>query len=214
MYYGPSDPNQAQAELRAQRRAQSRRTLRAYLGALLRHPNEALSDIAFERPWLQGSALLAGGFAVTGGALGWTGLPRLADGPAAVPGGALIGVAFGAALFFVLTVGLHGAARVLEGEGSLVEVATALAFALLPVYVIAPAVVLRLLPGAWGGSAFFIACAAAGLWTLRLVYLAVREGERFSGTQAGLTIAGAVLAGVLGGVVVFFLTALFVLVTA
>ena len=214
MYYGPSDPNLAQAELRAKRRTRLRSSLRVYLSALLRHPNEALSDIAFERPWQQGFALLLGGLALTGGALGWIGLPGLADGPAGVPRGALAFVVFGAALFLILTIAFHGAAQILEGEGSFVEVATALSFAMLPVYAVVPTAALLLLPGGRGGLAFFIGCLGISLWVLRLVYLAVREGERFSGTQAVLTMAGAVLGGVLVMVTAFFLTALYVLAIA
>ncbi len=214
MYYGPSDPDGARAELRSRQRGRPRQPLRAYLSALVHHPNEGLSDIAFERPWLQGLLLLLGSFAAAGAALGWIGLPGMVNGAAGVLGGALFGTGAGAILFLLVTIALHGMAKILEGEGTFVEVATALAFAVTPAYAIAPVALLRFLPGGLGRAAFFVGCFVIVGWMLRLIYLAVREGERFSGTQANLTIFGTVLAAVLGMVTVFFVTAIFVLATA
>jgi hypothetical protein len=212
MFVGGSDSNQAQLAPRARRR-RNRQPLRNYLVELWRHPNRALSDIAFERPWPQGLALLAGGLALSGSALGGTGLPGVASGVAGIPTGAIAGLLIGTMAFVVATLAFHGMALVLEGAGALTELASAFLFAMLPVYAIVPAAVLRLLPGGWGDFAFSTACFVIGLWTLRLTYLAIREGHRFSGIQAGLTITGTLLATMLGAIVVFFGTAIFVLLT-
>ena len=211
MYFGSSE---AQAGTPRRRRERQRQTLRAYLPVLLQHPNRALSDIAFERPWPRGLALLAGGFALSGVALGATGLPGVDRSVTGLPEGALLMLLVGAAAFLIITLAFHGVALILEGEGAFMEFVSAMSFAMLPVYVVTPVAVLRLLPGGWGGFTFFMGCFAVALWTLRLSFLAIREGHRFSGLQAGLTISGTLLAALLGLTVLFFVSGAYVLVSS
>ncbi len=213
MAFGWIDPNQAPPRAHGKRR-RGKQLLRAYLAELGRHPNRALSDIAFERPWPKGLALLVAGFLIAGAALGVTGLPAAGSGIDGVFRGALFGLGVGAITFIVLTLAFHGMALVLEGDGGIVDFLSAMSFAMLPIYAVTPAVVLRLLPGGWGGGMFFLACFAIGLWMLRLTYLSIREAHRFSGLQAGLTITGTLLAMALGTLVLFFATAFYVLVSS
>jgi len=212
MVFSWTDPNQAPLRPRGKRRREQQ-PLRAYLTELVRHPNRALSDIAFERPWAKGLALLAGGFLVSGAGLGVTGLPGVESGMGALLTGALIGLGAGATTFIVLTFAFHGMARILEGDGGIVDFLSAMSFAMLPIYAVTPAVVLRLLPGRWDGFMFFWACFAIGIWMLRLTYLSIREAHRFTGLQAGLTITGTLLAMTLGAVAIFFATAFYVLIS-
>ena len=212
MVFGWTNPNQAPLRPRGKRRREQQ-PLRAYLTELARHPNRALSDIAFERPWPKGLALLAGGFLVSGAALGATGLPGVESGMDGSLTGALIGLGAGATTFIVLTFAFHGMALILEGDGGIVDFLSAMSFAMLPIYVVTPAVVLRLLPDGWDGFMFFSACFAIGMWMLRLTYLSIREAHRFSGLQAGLTITGTALATTLGALVLFFASAFYVLIS-
>jgi hypothetical protein len=212
MSFGWIDPNQAPPRARGKRRREQQ-PLRVYLAELWRHPNRALSDIAFERPWPKGLALLVAGFLVSGAALGITGLPGVEPGIGGSFGGAIYVLGAGAATFLVITLAFHGMALVLEGDGGIVDFLSAMLFAMLPIYAVTPAVVLRLLPGGWGGTMFFWASFAIGLWMLRLTYLSIREAHRFSGLQAWLTITGTLLATALGGLVLFFATAFYVLIS-
>ncbi len=211
MVFGWTDPNQTPLSARGKRRREQQ-PLRTYLTELWRHPNRALSDIAFEQPWPKGLALLVGGFLVSGAALGVTGLPGVEPGVVGSFWGAIYGLSAGAAAFLVITLAFHGVALILEGDGGIVDFLSAMSFAMLPVYAVTPAVALRLLPGAWAGFMFFWACFAIGVWMLRLTYLSIREAHRFSGLQAGLTITGTLLATMLGGMVLFFGTVFYVLV--
>jgi hypothetical protein len=127
--------------------------------------------------------------------------------------GAAIGLGAGATTFIVLTFAFHGMALILEGDGGIVDFLSAMSFAMLPIYAVTPAVVLRLLPDRWDGFMFFWACFAIGIWMLRLTYLSIREAHRFSGLQAGLTITGTLLATTLSAVALFFATAFYVLIS-
>ena len=133
MVFGWTDPNQAPLRPRGKRRREQQ-PLRAYLTELVRHPNRALSDIAFERPWPKGLALLAGGFLLSGAGLGVTGLPGVESGMGGSLTGALIGLGVGAVTFIVLTFVFHGMALILEGDGGIVDFLSAMSFAMLPIY--------------------------------------------------------------------------------
>ena len=135
------------------------------------------------------------------------GLPGLPQGAAGALQGAALAPIVGFIAFVVVSSVFHRLAIILDGIGSYLELASALLFASLPVYLLAPAAALRLIPGSAGGLAFFAACVLIGGWTIRLTYLSVREAHRFSGTQAILSILGSVLAACLLTMVIFFVTA-------
>ena len=186
--------------------------LQEYLRELPRRAAPTLSDIALDRPWLRGGGLLLVALAVAGLGLGVTGLPFLGYGLR----GGLLGLvaipAVGAVAFVIVSLVYHGMARVLEGEGGYLELVSAMIFASLPVVFLGPAALLRLLPGAWGGLTFFVACVGLGVWVIRLVYLAVRESHRFTGTQAILTMMVPITMAFLIAFMGMFLTAMGILI--
>lgn len=191
---------------------QRRIPLHLYLKDLPRHPARTLSDIALDRPWLRGLSLLLAAFAVAGAGLGITGLPGTEGGlPGAALGLVTVPAVSGVA-FLAVSLVYHGMAKALEGEGSFVELVSALSFAFLPLGLLAPASLLRLLPGALGGLAFFLACMAIAGWTIRLTYLGVREAHRFVGTQAILTMTVPLTMIFLVSFLILFVTAMAILV--
>ena len=165
-----------------------------------------MSDIAIDRPLLPGALLLLGGFVLLGAVWGAIGLPRVGDGFQGAVSGALVVSLVGTIGFLVMSVVLHLMARVFEGIASYGELASALLFALLPLYLLAPTALLRLLPGGLGGFLFFLTILGTLGWVTRLVYLAVRESHRFIGTQAVLTMLTPILFTVLLVMVLFFLS--------
>lgn len=174
--------------------------LREYLAGLLRYPARTLSEIALDKPWLRGGSFLLAGLALFGASLGDLGLPGALARAVLIPG--VVAVAFG-----LVSLVLFGMAKYLEGEGSYMEMVSALVFALLPLLFLAPAGLLRLVPGR-GDFLSFLAWLGIVGWCLRLVYLALRESHRFTGTQALLTMTIPVAIGGLTTFLGFIVAAL------
>jgi hypothetical protein len=208
VYVGPLESSGGHPQPQRRRKRQS---LRFYVVGTVRTPRWTISDVALDQPWLQGGLTLMSGAALAGLALGAIGLPWIGQGLR----GALLGLLAVPAIFLVgllvVAVVLHRMGHSLEGTATFLETLSALIFALLPVWLLVPAALLRLLPGAWGGFLFFLAGMAILAWVLRLTYLAVREAHRFTGTQAVLTITTPITLAFLLVVAGFFLTALGVL---
>lgn len=202
--YIPEQPSEPPPRRRA--------PLRDYLIGLVRMPSRTFSDIAFDRPWLRGGGLLLGSLVLAGLLLGATGFPWVGGGFRGALGGVFLVPLLGAVVFGVASLAFHGMAKSLEGWASYVEMVSAFIFALLPLALLAPAALLRLLPGGGGGLLFLLACSAIAGWTVYLIFLSVRESHRFSGLQAILAIlvpmALAIVVGFVGLVV--FLMALLV----
>lgn len=201
MYVGSSTPD-PNAGASIERRKQP---LRAYVVGALRRPRWAMSDIAIDRPLFSGMMLFIGSLILAGVVLGAGGLPQVGDGLRGAWAGAIVVPAFGVLGFMVVSVSVHLMARSLDGIASFTELSSALVFAMLPLYLLAPAGLLRFLPGIFG-IFYFLTVVVIVLWIVRLIYIAIREAHRFLGLQAILSMIGPVLFAFLSTIVLFFVS--------
>ena len=80
-------------------------------------------------------------------------------------------------------------------------------FAALPVWLVIPTALLSLLAGEAAAFVILLGLTATSIWTIRLAYIALREANRFLGTQAILTMMVPPLGVGLGAIGAFFVLA-------
>ena len=184
-----------------------KRPMAFYLRGIIRTPTWTFSDIAIDQPFWRGTGLLWLGLAITGLLLGAGG----AFGQAAGAVGALIGMATvavgGYAGLMAMALLLHVIAKAFDGHASIPEEMVPMTFAALPVWLMIPTALLSLLAGEAAAFVILIGLTATSIWTIRLAYIALREANRFLGTQAILTMMVPPLGVGLGAIGAFFVLA-------
>ena len=163
------------------------RPLTFYLRGIVRTPTWTFSDIAIDQPTLRGTGLLLLGLALAGALFGlgdlipgYLGALRVMVGAAGFAAGG-----YTAFLFFMLL--LHVVGKVFEGEASIAEELAAMTYAALALWLLVPTALLWLVTGGAGTLVLVLGVTLTTLAVIRLTYLAIREANRFVGTQAILT---------------------------
>ena len=158
-----------------------------YLRGIVRTPSYSFSDIAIDQPIWRGTALLLVGLAIAGALFGLGDLIPEYEGLQ----GAAIGVAGfvlgGYTAFLFLMMLLHLIGKAFEGEASIAEELSAMTWAALSFWLLVPTALLWLVIGGAGPWVMTLGIFVTSLAAIRLTYIAIREANRFVGTQAILT---------------------------
>ncbi|MYD35448.1 MAG: hypothetical protein F4X20_00250 [Dehalococcoidia bacterium] len=164
-----------------------KRPVTFYLRGIVRTPSYSFSDIAIDQPIWRGTAMLLAGLAVAGALFGLGGLIPDYEGLQ----GATIGVVGftlgGYTAFLSLVVLLHLIGKTFEGEASIAEELSAMTFAALSFWLLVPTALAWLVAGIAGPWILTLGIILTSLAVIRLTYIAIREANRFVGTQAILT---------------------------
>ena len=183
------------------------RPLLFYLRGIIRTPTWTFSDIAIDQPLWRGTGLLALGLVVAGLLFGVGGLFPDADG---VRGGLTGAAAFGIggyAAFLLAALLLHATAKAFEGGATIAEELSALTYAALSVWILAPTALLWLIAGGAQPVVMLAGATVTAAAAIRLSYIGLREANRFLGTQAILTMLMPLLGLGLLGIAAFFVFA-------
>ena len=178
-----------------------------YLRGIVRTPSWTFSDIAIDQPTLRGTGVLLLGLAVAGALFGAGGLFPAFEGLAGVALSAAGFVVVGYAFLLFWVVMLHLIAKIFEGEASIAEELSAMTYAALALWLLVPISLLWLVSGGAQPLVMVLGVMVTTLAALRLTYIAVREANRFLGTQAILTMLAPPLGLGLLGIGTFFIVA-------
>ena len=184
-----------------------KRPLKFYLRGIVRTPTWTFSDIAIDQPIWRATALLWLGLALTGFLMGAGGLFGQAAGIFGALSGMVIVTVSGYLGLMAMALLLHVIAKAFDGGATIAEEMGAMTFAALPVWIMIPVAILRLIAGGAEPVVILIGLTATTLWIIRLAYIALREANRFLGTQAILTMMVPPLALGLGAIGAFFVLA-------
>ena len=184
-----------------------KRPLKFYLRGIVRTPTWTFSDIAIDQPIWRATALLWLGLALTGFLMGAGGLFGQAAGIFGALSGMVIVTVSGYLGLMAMALLLHVIAKAFDGGATIAEEMGAMTFAALPVWIMIPVALLRLVAGSAEPVVILIGLMATTLWIIRLAYIALREANRFLGTQAILTMMVPPLALGLGAIGAFFVLA-------
>ena len=184
-----------------------KRPLKFYLRGIVRTPTWTFSDIAIDQPIWRATALLWLGLALTGFLMGAGGLFGQAAGIFGALSGMVIVTVSGYLGLMAMALLLHVIAKAFDGGATIAEEMGAMTFAALPVWIMIPVALLRLVAGGAEPVVILIGLMATTLWIIRLAYIALREANRFLGTQAILTMMVPPLALGLGAIGAFFVLA-------
>ena len=184
-----------------------KRSLTFYLRGIVRTPTYSFSDIAIDQPILRGTGLLLAGLAVTGALFGLGGLILDNEGLGGAALGAAGFVSGGYAGFLFFTVLLHLIGKIFEGEASIAEEFSATTFAALSLWLLVPTSLLWLIAGGAQPWVMTLGIVLTSVAIIRLTYIAIREANRFMGTQAILTMLMVPLGTGLLGIATFFIFA-------
>ena len=184
-----------------------KRPVTFYLRGIVRTPTYSFSDIAIDQPILRGTSLLLIGLAIAGGLFGLGGL--IADyegisGAAIGAAGFTLGGYTGFLFFMVL---LHLIGKAFEGEASIAEELAAMTYAALSLWLLVPIALLWLVAGGAQAWVMTLGVLLTSLAAIRLTYIAIREANRFVGTQAILTMLMVPLGAGLLAIATFFIFA-------
>ena len=184
-----------------------KRPLAFYLRGIIRTPTWTFSDIAIDQPFWRGTGLLWLGLAIAGLLFGAGGT----FGETAGVFGSLIGMvivaAGGYAGLMAMALLLHVIAKAFDGHATIPEEMVAMTFAALPAWLMIPTALLSLIAGEAAAFVILLGLTATSIGTIRLAYIALREANRFLGTQAILTMMVPPLGVGLGAIGVFFVLA-------
>ena len=158
-----------------------RRPLGFYLRGVVRTPTWTFSDIAIDQPTVRG----------TGGVV--------------VGAGGFVGGGYAAFLFSMLL--LHAIGKAFEGEASVAEELAAMTYAALSLWVLVPTAALWVVADGARPWVMTLGVALTSVAAIRLTYIAIREANRFVGTQAILTMLMVPLGAGLLAIAVFFIFA-------
>jgi hypothetical protein len=167
-------------------------------------PEWAMSDISIDQPILSGVFLALFPFLFLGVTLGFAGNGVLGGGIlSAVISSIIIG--FGGLFFLVcLSLSLLVFGRIYDGSGTFKEIFTPILFTSIPFYAALFICFEHLLRGSISMGVAVLILLLSTVWTLRLMYFAVKTSHRFTGFQSVLTLFSPVLFIALGTMVVFF----------
>ncbi len=184
-----------------------RRPLAFYLRGIVRTPTWTFSDIAIDQPTLRGTGALVVGLAVAGALFGAGGLVGDFDGfvGAVVGAAGFVGGGYAAFLFSMML--LHLIGKAFEGEASIAEELAAMTYAALPVWLLVPTALLWLVADGARPWVMTLGVALTSVTAIRLTYIAIREANRFVGTQAILTMLMVPLGTGLLAIATFFVFA-------
>lgn len=158
-----------------------------YLRGIVRTPTYSFSDIAIDQPIWRGTALLLAGLAVPGALFGLGGLIPDYDGLQGAAIGVVGFVLGGYTAFLCLMLSLHLIGKAFEGEASIAEELSAMTYAALSFWLLVPIALLWLPAGGAQPWILTLGIILTSLALIRLTYIAIREANRFVGTQAILT---------------------------
>ena len=196
----------------AQSAERRKRPLTFYLRGIVRTPTYSFSDIAIDQPILRGTGLLLAGLAVAGTLFGLGGLFSDYEGVTGAALGAAGFVAGGYAGFLFFTILLHLIGKIFEGEASIAEEFSATTFAALSLWLLVPTSLLWLIAGGGQPWVMTLGIVLTSVAIIRLTYIAIREANRFMGTQAILTMLMVPLGTGLLGIATFFISAFGILI--
>ena len=184
-----------------------KRPMTFYLRGIVRTPTYSFSDIAIDQPIWRGTALLLVGLLVAGALFGLGGL--IADyegatGTAVGAAGFALGGYMGFLFFMVL---LHLIGKAFEGEANIAEELAAMTYAALSLWLLVPTALLWLVAGDARPWVMTLGILLTSLAIIRLTYIAIREANRFVGTQAILTMLMVPLGAGLLAIATFFIFA-------
>ena len=185
-----------------------------YLRGVVRTPSWTFSDIAIDQPSLRGTALLLTGLLLAGALFGLGGLIPDRDGVQGIAAGAIGFVSGGYACFMLVTLVYHLIGKIFEGEASIAESLAAMTYAALSLWLLVPCALLWLVAGDAQAWTLTIGISVTALAFIRLTYIAIREANRFVGTQAILTMLMAPLGLGLLAIALFFIFAFGMLILA
>ncbi len=178
-----------------------------YLRGIVRTPTYSFSDIAIDQPIWRGTALLLAGLLVAGALFGLGGLIADYEGVTGAAVG-MVGFALGGYtgfLFFMVL--LHVIGKAFEGEASIAEELAAMTYAALSLWLLVPTALLWLVAGDAQPWIMTLGIFLTSLAIIRLTYIAIREANRFVGTQAILTMLMVPLGTGLLAIATFFIFA-------
>ncbi len=184
-----------------------KRPVTFYLRGIVRTPSYSFSDIAIDQPIWRGTALLLVGLAVAGALFGLGGLTPDFEGLQGVVIGFVGFVLGGYTAFLFLMVLLHLIGKAFEGEASIAEELSAMTWAALSFWLLVPTALLWLVAGGAQAWIMVLGVTVTALAAIRLSYIAIREANRFIGTQAILTMLMLPLGLGLSAIAVFFIFA-------
>ena len=147
------------------------------------------------------------GLALAGALFGAGGLFPALEGVAGTALSAAGFVVVGYAFLLFWVVMLHLIAKIFEGEASIGEELSAMTYAALALWLLVPISLLWLVSGGAQPLVMVLGVMVTTLAALRLTYIAVREANRFLGTQAILTMLAPPLGLGLLGIGTFFIVA-------
>lgn len=206
MFIDPSAGGDAQS-VGAPGPQKRKRPVTFYLRGIVRTPSYSFSDIAIDQPIWRGTTLLLAGLALAGALFGLGGLIPDYDGLQGAAIG-LVGFALGGyTTFLFLMVLLHLIGKVFEGEASIAEELSAMTFAALSFWLLVPTALLWLIAGSAQAWVMTLGVTVTSLAVIRLTYIAIREANRFVGTQAILTMLMLPLGAGLISIATFFIFA-------
>ncbi len=185
-----------------------------YVRGIVRTPSWTFSDIAIDQPTVRGTGLLILGLAITGALFGFGGFFPYGEGLVAAAQGAAAFVVGGYAALLFMALLLHSVAKVFEGGASIAEELATLTYAALPVWLLALTALLWLIAGDTQPVVVVLGVSVTSLTVIRLTYIAVREANRFLGTQAILTMLMPPLGLGLFAIAAFFIFAFGTLILA
>ncbi len=191
-----------------------KRPVTFYLRGIVRTPTYSFSDIAIDQPIWRGTALLLVGLLVAGALFGLGGLIADYEGVTGAAIGA-VGFVLGGYtgfLFFMLL--LHVIGKAFEGEASIAEEHSAMTYAALSLWLLVPTALLWLVAADARPWVMTLGVLLTSLAAVRLTYIAIREANRFVGTQAILTMLTVPLGAGLLAIATFFVFAFGTLIRA
>lgn len=206
MFIDPSAGLEGQ-QSRAQSAERRKRPVMFYLRGIVRTPTYSFSDVAIDQPLFRGTGILILGLVIAGALFGVGGLISDYEGVMGAVVGAAGFVAGGSAVFLFFTVLLHLIGKVFEGEASIAEELSATTFAALSLWLLVPTALLWLIAGGAQPWVMTLGIVLTALAIIRLTYIAIREANRFMGTQAILTMLMVPLGAGLLGIATFFIFA-------
>ncbi len=212
MFIDPTAGLEGQQSGQGRSAERRKRPVAFYLRGIVRTPTYSFSDIAIDQPILRGTGLLLAGLAVAGALFGLGGLILDNEGLAGAAFGAAGFVAGGYAGLLFFTVLLHLIGKIFEGEASIAEEFSATTFAALSLWLLVPTSLLWLIAGGAQPWVMTLGIVLTSVAIIRLTYIAIREANRFMGTQAILTMLMVPLGTGLLGIVTFFIFAFGILI--
>lgn len=204
MFIDPTAGVNGVAPRAAERR---KRPVAFYLRGIVRTPSYSFSDIAIDQPIWRGTSLLLVGLAVAGALFGLGGLIRDYEGLQGMAIGAAGFVLGGYAALLFFTALLYLIGKTFEGEASIAEELSAMTWAALTLWLLVPTALLWLVVGDAGPWFLALGIVLTSLAVIRLTYIAIREANRFLGTQAILTMLMVPLGLGLMAIATFFIFA-------